>query len=71
MNNSNSLPALKMPKAETIETIDIHHCEPHHHHITMEDEAGDCGGMHSCGTFCSKVSAHSGKHYCRTCRTEF
>lgn len=70
MNNSNSLPVLKMPEAETLEMTDIHNCE-HHHHITMEEEASDCGGLHSCGGFCSKASGHHGKHYCSKCRQEF
>lgn len=66
MNNSNSLTALKMPEAETLEIIDIHNGEPHHHHhITMEGE-GDCDVKHSCWRICAKAKGHSGRHYCPT-----
>lgn len=32
---------------------------------------GDCGGMCSCATYCSKAQGHSGKHFCPSCKKEF
>lgn len=60
--------------------------QKHHHFVNHHQFSGietisidknavtcytDCGGLHSCGSFCNKVSGHHDAHYCMTCHASF